>query len=961
MPIHILPFRQDLRAFCAEVVVSDLAEQLPDLSNAIILVPETTQYIRAQFTALRKFLFDYAKHQGHDALITPIIATPNQFFSERCKIGADKTQRLRAWSSLATAFYKYKNLFPHASRWQLADEAILVFDKISEYEYADEHATYNFAKSVASLAPIWQDDTRMLMTLWHTWKNLYNEKNYAPFAQYRMLVTDTHIDQREHIYLCGIKSLSPCFEKWACNLYNKGRLTWITKANASPIPVTYHPLHETLVQLSKKATNPGVFPDSDTHYSRFLDQVFSTRDLSNNENIPFAERARQFAQKVTTSPVVNRVRLFFPCALEDHAWGIYIAIRQWLADKHQSIALVSLDRRLSRRIRTIFERFNIPLIDYSGWELSTTSSATAFKHLLTDVDDPPTIKMVLALMRSPFCNLGVEHGDAITAANDIEYQIGKHQIQYRSLEKTLAQLKKVIGTNSLSITLSEKIITALSLLEKLKDSKEHPYTDYFEALFKVMKKLGMYQNLAADAAGEKLISEIQKIYNAVKVENEQAYFNMWHSLILHHMENSNFIPDCPDHGVFLMNPAQAELMNFDALAIIALDHSHFPSQPQSGLINENIRREFGLETYEQSVGKQFLLFRTLLESSKHLLLSCQQHKNNRKLAPSAWLTAIHHFHKIAYDDLTDTQLQDTARLCSALNLSAEQGLKPQIQTIASPISPRQLWPRTLSVNAYQNIIDCPYLFFARYLLKIQSRPKISSYWESMHYGIYLHQCLHKLHNRLDDLYDPPIWLAQRRVQIVDEAQHILETQFNQSASDNYINYFWLADAKQAMTYYIDWMLQQKQAILSTQTEQKLEQELAADLSVKGRADLILQTKDGYLLIDYKTGPLVRAKDIQSGEHIQLISYALLDSSIKSAIYLGLGANSRNKGEQRVIPQDKLTEYRDKNLQRILDIKADYDTKQPLHAWGHKQNICRYCDYAGLCRRPAWDEYHDWES
>ena len=969
MALHILPFSHDLTAFCAEKVVSDLAEQLPDLSNAIIVVPEATAGIRAQFIALRKSLLDSASRLGYDALIPPTITTPHQLFAEDYAASNNTTKNLSAKLSLATALHKHKNLFPHADRWQLADEIIMAFNTISEYTYADEHADeradgwagYNLEKNAQALDTVWRDDTRMLVSLWQTWKNLYDENNYPPFAWFRMLITDTYTEQNKQVYLCGMRQLSPCLGKWASNLYQKGRLTWIGKANASTMPVAHHPLHETLAKLTNKTTNPAIFANSDTDYSRFLDQVFSIGDSSAPENAPFAERARQFAKEFTSSPLDKRLRLFFPATTEEHAWGIYIAMRQWLECKHQRIALVSLDRRLSRRIRAIFEKRNIPLIDYSGWALSTTSSATALRHLLNDLDNTYTIKTVLALMRSPFCDLDIEHNDAIKAADDIEDLIDYYQIQHHSINRTIGELKKVARRNPLLISVSEKISSALSLLEKLQDGKAHLYSDYFECLFGVMKKLGMYEKLAADDAGEKLISKLHEIYRAVKTEKEQAHFNIWRNLILHHLEKSNFLPKLPDHGVFLMNPDQAELMQFDALAIVALDHRHFPHPPQTGLINENIRRELGLETYEQSIAKQFLLFRTLLESSKHLLLSCQQYIDNRKLMPSPWLTAIHHFHKIAYSDLSDDELQNTAKLCSSLDLSAEQGLKPQIQSIAKPISPPKLWPQTLSVGAYQSIIDCPYQFYARYLLKIRSHAKVPDYWQTMNYGIYIHQCLQELHKRLSDLHKPPIWLAENRSEILAEAQQILHQQFKESASSNYANYFWLSNALDAITYYIDWMIQQQQeqAISSTQTETKLEKELAENLSMMGFADLILQTNNGAILIDYKTGALARSKDIQAGEHIQLLSYTALGENIKAAIYLGLGA--KNKGQQRILEGDSLAEYCDKNLQRLISIKTDYDGEQPLTAWGDKQNVCRYCDYVGLCRRPAWDEYHDWTS
>ncbi len=960
MPSHILPFRSDLSAFCAKTVVADFSEQLPDLSNAVLLVPEATARIRIQFLTLRKHLSDQAQQRGYEAIIPPTISTPKRLFSERYITTGKTTKGLCAKLSLATALYQYKNLFPNASRWQLADEIISVFDKISEYDYAAERADDSLEKNTETLAATWQDDTRILLILWQTWKSLYDEKNYPTFAWYKMLNTDTYTEPNEHVYLCGMSHLSPCFEKWACNLYKQDRLTWISKANTAAIPVAYNPVLQTAEQLTAEASEPPAFTDSDTDYSRLLDSIFSSQVSSDPIDIPFAERARRFAETHATSPFSGRMRLFSPMTTEEHAWGIYIAVRRWLEQKHHRIGLVSLDRKLSRRIGAIFARYNIPLIDYSGWELSTTSSAAAFRHVLGSTEGAPDIKTVLELMRSPYCDLEVEHSDAIVAADCIEDLLGNRKIRHSSIDKALEKRKTAESGNPLSITLANKIITALIPIERLRDGREHPYAEYFECLFAAMKNLGMYKKLSADHAGERIISELQQLYKAVKIEGERASFNVWQTLILYRLERSNFMPDCPEHGVFLMNPGQAELMQFDALAIIALDSSHFPHSPQiGGLINENIRRELGLETYEQSVGTQFMLFRTLLESAEHLLLSCQQYNKDRQVMPSAWLTAIRDFHQIAYDDLSDHDLQSMAQRCSSLSLGTEQGLDAQIQNIAKPTAPKQLWPQRLSVSGYQRMIDCPYQFYARYILKIYSRREVSDHWDAMDYGSYLHDCLQELHARLNEFYKPPIWVTEKRSEIIALALEILQEKFKGVEFSNYVNHFLFTDANEAITYYVDWMIerQQEQAISATSSEQELEEELAENLSMLGKADLILQTREGSILVDYKTGNLARKKDIENGEHIQLTSYALLDKSINTAIYLALGA--KNRGEQRTLQSEELAEYRDKNLSRLLSIKADYDSEQPLSAWGNKQNVCKYCDYAGLCRRSAWDEYHDW--
>jgi ATP-dependent helicase/nuclease subunit B len=110
---------------------------------------------------------------------------------------------------------------------------------------------------------------------------------------------------------------------------------------------------------------------------------------------------------------------------------------------------------------------------------------------------------------------------------------------------------------------------------------------------------------------------------------------------------------------------------------------------------------------------------------------------------------------------------------------------------------------------------------------------------------------------------------------------------------------------------------------------------------------------GALIIDYKTGSVPKQPEVDTGEAVQLPSYALLQASIPAAVqYVQLDNNRVRTGSQ--LEGAALADLSAGVLERLETVLAEITDGTPLPAWGDA-DTCKYCEMDGLCRKQAWPD------
>jgi len=135
-------------------------------------------------------------------------------------------------------------------------------------------------------------------------------------------------------------------------------------------------------------------------------------------------------------------------------------------------------------------------------------------------------------------------------------------------------------------------------------------------------------------------------------------------------------------------------------------------------------------------------------------------------------------------------------------------------------------------------------------------------------------------------------------------------------------------------------------------EQQGEVELASGQQLRGRLDRIDSGTRGMAIIDYKTGSMPKQAAVDSGEDVQLASYALLADALPARVeYLQVDAKIHPGA---CLEGEELARLATAVGERLASVLADMETGAALPAWGDA-DTCRYCDMDGLCRKQAWLE------
>jgi len=281
---------------------------------------------------------------------------------------------------------------------------------------------------------------------------------------------------------------------------------------------------------------------------------------------------------------------------------------------------------------------------------------------------------------------------------------------------------------------------------------------------------------------------------------------------------------------------------------------------------------------------------------------------------------------------------------------------PKPQPAPAPSVPSALLPRSISASSYQQLMDCPYQFFAARCLKLAAPEAIREALAKSDYGERIHRCLEAFHSDLPGLPGPfrAPFEQHRRAEAALLLEQISNRVFAADLEDNFMHRGWLQQWNSIIPDYIEWQFHRAREyrVKLVETTYRVEN-FAPSTCLRGRIDRIDETSEGQAIVDYKTGQIAGREEIISGESVQLPFYALLtnDKTVRCE-YLQLG-NSGVKSRS-VLEGEELRDITRGIGERLQNMLAAIHARSKLPAWGDEQS-CNRCPLAGVCRRQSWVE------
>lgn len=963
---------------CAEQGLTGPSSQAADLSQYIILLPHP-RVAKPFYAVLGKRL-----DNDRPAIIPPWAGTLREWaqqftYSDRQReIISDHSRTLL----FIDALQQYPSLFKEENQWQVTQALLQFFDELSlnqqnlfttpeEWRQQLQQA-YGIEEQNQHLL----NESHLVYTLWHAWQQqLEDSALIDETGDYiaRLSTAQNNPKLKNLNFICiAYTHYSKAEQDFIHSLVNEGRCTLID----------FESTQTSGGQISGKqtASKEDRYSQAPVFYD-FLEQAFAV-----DSERAIKQRANDFAERhdLTSLHEPKSTGLPFSVHLaaneEQQIRAIDYYVRLSLIDGKSNIAIISEDRKLSRRLRALLERANIQLQDNAGWSLATTQAATIIERWLECIEEDFSAYPLIDCLKSPFIDITHPALGELASEDDFRKNIFRFQhdvVFHENISSNIIEYKKALKSrikrvknwpsntyDELVKTLDYIDTTATPLLQLARCERKIRLSVFLQTLLNGLQQLGVIDRYQNDAAGLVLLDTFDKLKHSIKHSDpELSWYDcrVWLGMAL---EAQNFTPPTNSSLVQLMTLEQAAHLQFDCIIFAATEAQNFPGNAASSpFFNQAVRASLGLDTWEQQRARRLELFKHTLLSAPDILLCACNEENGEEKSVSPWLELMINFYQLAGNK--EAAALENARLAQ-LNASGSEVFNCDIKELPhpteqpTPVIEAALIPERVSASSHQRLINCPYQYFSGDGLQLKPLEELSDELKKSDYGERIHLILQTFHNghiRYGSAFEQAI-TEQTRSAAERFLSDLSEAIFVKDLADNVLHRSWLYRWQKHIPAYISWQIQHQQDWSIYLSEENMSVDLSTDednrITLYGRLDRIDRNREdgSHAIIDYKTGKTAVQDDVDNGENVQLSTYALLDTEADDVSYLSVDSSDQKVKTMSSLSGDDLQANREQSKQRLLSLFSQIRNKKPLPAWGD-DTVCCYCNFSGLCRKAEW--------
>jgi ATP-dependent helicase/nuclease subunit B len=469
-----------------------------------------------------------------------------------------------------------------------------------------------------------------------------------------------------------------------------------------------------------------------------------------------------------------------------------------------------------------------------------------------------------------------------------------------------------------------------------------------QSLRQAISALGMSAALEADAVGRAVIAELDRLEHQLNAHRGSATLADLRALLTQRFEETAYVDLTVDSPVVMVTLAVAALRRFDAIVLIGADAAHLPASPAERLFLSNaVRADLGLATAETAALQAAAQLAAVLTSSVDVLAAWRARIGEESNPVSPLLERL---------QLVCTRASGDDLVLAPALLEHEVLAEPEL--VPHPVAP-QLLPRRVSASAAQSLVDCPYQFYARYMLQLEDPEDVIELPDKRDFGIALHEVLRRFHRTWGDVDFSVVGAAELEASLRAHARQVFDPQL--ARMPGLLAYQRRFDGLVAA--YVEWLRRHAAAGWRwAGGEQAHRREVVLTdgqhVELAGRIDRVDRhsTADSTVLIDYKArdATVLRRGLSVRGEDVQLPFYgALLEERPDSAAYLSFErARDGEGGVADVAPNEPFDELVEAVLDRLKTDLQRIADGAALPAIGGDA-VCRRCEMHGLCRRHHW--------
>ncbi len=657
----------------------------------------------------------------------------------------------------------------------------------------------------------------------------------------------------------------------------------------------------------------------------------------------------------------------------EEAGAIALLLRHTLETEGKTVALVTPDRALARRVAGELKRWSLVINDSAGDPLSSTVPGSFLHLLLHMVTENFAPHALLACLKHPLAAGGRDPAKFRAGIRRLERRIlrdhrtrpGVGLAGLRHAVRMAEQESPPRGT-SLEAWLGVVEKATASLVE-LMGRPTASLADLVRAHMEAAEALAANHHLPGPArlwsgeAGETLAAFAAELLDAALAERLPPFPpSDYPALFLELLAGRVSRRPWGSHPrLFLWGHLEARLQQADVMILAGLNEGVWPGDaPIDPWMSRPMRQTFGLPSPETRLGLSAHDFAQAF-AAPQVVLSRSLRQDGTETAPSRWLLRLKTVMTIAKLTFAAPEYPWLAWY-AALDTPEAFESPPQPPSPCPPVEAR---PRRLSVTEIETWKRDPYAIYARHVLGLRALDEIDQPLGVSDYGTLIHEVMERFVRETPGVL--PGDAEQRLLALGEEV-------FRDVLRDINVQTFWWPRFVETARWLVEHEREYREGnvVVRSLCEVNGAMELqgpAGPFTLKVRADrLDLLDSGGVAIIDYKTGPAPSERQVEAGYAPQLpLEAAILKSGGFTDIPAGVeadlllywelrGGNSRERAAGNK-PDDLAKEA----IAGVMKLIAAFDAPDtPYPAVPAPSRAPKYSDTFHLARVKEWRTLDD---
>ena len=700
------------------------------------------------------------------------------------------------------------------------------------------------------------------------------------------------------------------------------------------------------------------------------------RPAATTENWPARTGTKDFA--AATDSALASLTVIEAANAEDEALAIAVALRETLETPGKSAALVTPDRALARRVVAALARWQVTVDDSGGGSLADTP-AGVFARLAAQAAlgglEPVTL---LALLKHPLLRLGAKTGAHHAAIATLERTLlrgprprpgsdalGQALSTFRAnrVELHRSDPRGLIDDDKFDIAaeLVARLGAALAPLERLKKGA-HPLSELAKCHSAVISGLGRdgkgdvaaFANNDGSALARAFEERSASPTAAGLAVTKSDYCELFHTIVDHRKYKVR-PPIGADMRVSILGQLEARLLSFDRVVLGGLNEGTWPGETRNDpWLSRPMRRALGLDPPERMIGLAAHDFAQALGAEEVILARAAKIAG----APTVTSRFVQRIAALAGEARWKKVL---ARGNVYLDYARALDHPAQVKSADRPApTPKvEARPSRLSVTAIEDWLRDPYTIYAKYILRLMPLDPVDTPPGARDRGTVIHGAIGDYTEK---------FAAQPPAYPLKELLKLGEKHFSKLEDFPEARAFWWPRFVRIAQWFVQWDNARRDGLAALHAEIRGELNFPIgqrEFTLSAIADRIELRREGYAILDYKTGAARTEKQVRTGLAPQLtLEAAILRAGgfkdvaagpVSELTYVTLKggdpAGRPNKIDFKDGTPDTQAEHA---LARLKELAAKFeDAATPYLSLVHPMWKTHYGDYDHLARVKEW--------